>query len=536
VHFGALFKNGINKWRFTLLIFSIIYAFFLLLELGYMSIQWDEAPHMVGSLLLFRGRAQEYIATYGYYPPLYDLLTTGFFQTLGVSATSGRLTAVTFSLLSIWAIFELSNRSYGPKTALLSSIILGTMPGFFWLSRVAMLETMLVFFFTISMFFFLSWTRSKQDKALILCGLALGIGFLAKYQVLVAGIVMITTILLLYRNKLQGKLTRFLIIVPIVAAIVITPWIFIVVQTNGLDTFGELLYVIREGGEERITYSTRFPLHVFYLIEMTYPFNDIPVHPISLPIYILSLLGLGLWAYRRKTDDKLLLLCFIVVFVFYTLIPNKHWRYIIPVFPVLAISAANFIFSAYHKIASWKPKQPNISNDCLRQITAALFIILITSAVVYSSYNTYQMTERDQKHIPIQETVNYATSNMTQNESIVLVCAFNLFNQDMLRFYLPENMTSEQVWQYPERPVDAYKPDFNITELIDLCEERNVKWVVIYDYGAHSPFFNTTLTIVDVKTMMLDSGRFGTIADEPWYGFGTHPNRVFIFGFLRNQL
>jgi len=104
----------------------------------------------------------------------------------------------------------------------------------------------------------------------------------------------------------------------------------------------------------------------------------------------------------------------------------------------------------------------------------------------------------------------------------------------MMRFYLPENMSKDQVWQYPELAVDSFTPEFNVTELVDLCEQRNAKWVIIYDYGPDSAFFNTTLTIVDAKTMMEDSGRFGKIADEPWYGFGTHPHRVFVFGFLHN--
>ena len=76
-------KSKFNKWRLALLVFIIIYAFFLLLELGYMSIQWDEAPHLYGGLLLKYGRSQEYLASYGYYPPLYDLLTTVSFQILG---------------------------------------------------------------------------------------------------------------------------------------------------------------------------------------------------------------------------------------------------------------------------------------------------------------------------------------------------------------------------------------------------------------------------------------------------------------------
>ena len=118
--------------------------------------------------------------------------------------------------------------------------------------------------------------------------------------------------------------------------------------------------MLQEGGQDRALYSARFPLPVFYLVEMTWPYNDI--HPIALPIYILGLLGLGLWACRRKTEDKFFLTWFITVYVFFTLIPNKQWRYVTPVFPVLAISAASFIMFAYGKAAeAWKHKQISIN-------------------------------------------------------------------------------------------------------------------------------------------------------------------------------
>ncbi|HEX9863106.1 MAG TPA: glycosyltransferase family 39 protein, partial [Candidatus Bathyarchaeia archaeon] len=144
-----------------------------------MSIQWDEIPHLYGGLLLTRGQSQQYVATYGYYPPVYDLLTAVFFNVFGVSAAPGRLVAVMFSLLSVWIVFEFANRTYGPKIALVASILLGVMPGFFWVSRINMLETMLVFFFSLTLLFFFSWVRFNQNKTLLLCGLALGVGFLA---------------------------------------------------------------------------------------------------------------------------------------------------------------------------------------------------------------------------------------------------------------------------------------------------------------------------------------------------------------------
>ena len=518
-----------DRWRLALLVFSAVYASLLLVNLGYMSLQWDEMPHLYGGLLLARGQTNDYLTLYGYYPPFYDILTTGFYQLFGVSAASGRLVAVTFSLLSIWIVFEFANRAYGPRIALLSSVLLGTMPGLFWLSRAAMLETMLVFFFSLILFFFFTWLSREKNRALILSGLAMGVGFLAKYQVLVAGLVMIAGILLLGRSKLKWRFSKFLL-VPLIAALVVVPWLIVLYQTGGLNNFGKVLYTISGGHEERLEYSARFPLPVFYLIEMTWPFTDIPVHPISLPIYVLGLLGLGLWAWRRKPEDKFFLAWFAVVYVFFSLLPNKQWRYITPLFPVLAISAASFIFFVYGKIdAVWKSGQLSLSKRRVRWIAAALFIVLVASAIFYSSYEAYQMVERDQIHLPIEETANYLAGHMNLNESAVIVCAFNLFNQDMLRFYLPANMSPYQIWQYPELPVDASTPNFNITEFVSLSEQRNVKYAILYDYGADTPFFNTTLTYSNVTQMLYTSGRFGFTGDEPF--FGDMPHRTFLVGF-----
>jgi 4-amino-4-deoxy-L-arabinose transferase-like glycosyltransferase len=521
--------SKVNRWRLVLLVFSAVYASLLLFNLGYMSLQWDEMPHLYGGLLLTRGQTHDYLSIYGYYPPFYDIVTTGFYQLFGVSAASGRLVAVMFSLLSIWIVFEFANRAYEPRVAFLSSLLLGTMPGFFWLSRVAMLETMLVFFFSLILFFFFTWLSREKDKALILSGLAMGVGFLAKYQVLVAGLVMIAGILLLGRGKLKWRFSKFLL-VPLIAFLVVVPWLFVLYQNGCVNNIGKVFYVISGGQAERLEYSARFPLPVFYLIEMTWPFSDIPVHPVSLPIYVLGLLGLGLWAWRRKPEDKFFLAWFVLVYVFFTLLPNKQWRYVTPLFPVLAISAASFIFFVYGKIGSvWKSEQMSLSKSRVRRIAAALFIVLVASTIFYSSYDAYQMVERDQIHIPIEETANYLAGHMNLNESAVIVCAFNLLNQDMLRFYLPANMSLNQIWQYPELPVDATTPNFNITEFVSLCEQQNVKYAILYDYGADTPFYNTTLTYTNVMTLLSNSGRFGFTGDEPF--FGDMPHRTFLAGF-----
>ena len=200
-------KEGfVKKHRYTLALvaFLIVFAAAALYNVGYMSVQWDEMPHLNGGLLLFRGQTWDYMTTYGYYPPLFDLVTTVYFHVFGVNEVVGRLVAVTFSVLAIWLVFEFTKRAYGIKNALVASIVLGTIPGFFWLSRVTMLETMLIFFFTLVMFSFYTWlSKDNCNRALVFSGLALGIGILAKYQIVVAALAMLLSILFLAENDLN---------------------------------------------------------------------------------------------------------------------------------------------------------------------------------------------------------------------------------------------------------------------------------------------------------------------------------------------
>ncbi|MCL4430528.1 MAG: glycosyltransferase family 39 protein, partial [Chloroflexi bacterium] len=519
----------------VLLIFLAILGFTAVYNLGYMSVQWDEMPHLYGGLLLSHGQTWDYMTTYGYYPPIFDLVTTGYFHVFGANEVAGRLVAVTFSVLAVWLLFEFTKRTYGAKNALIASVLLGTMPGFFWLSRVTMLETMLIFFFTLVMFAFYTWlSKGNSYRALVFSGLALGIGVLAKYQIVVAALAMLLSILFLCRKRLKINLAKFLLIV-VILALVVAPWFLYNINLNGTKKFETLQYVMSEGGQDRPAYSNRFqPIPVYYLVEMAWPFNDIAVHPISLPIFILGLAGLGLFAYRRSKQDIYFLTWFLVVYVFFTVIPNRQWRYVTPLFPILAISAACFVMFLYGRVRGWKPMQVGIKAEWLKKLAAAAFITIIVAAVAYSSYDAYQMTARDQIPIPIKETTNYLADHLDQNQSAVLVCAFNLLDQDMFRFYLPPNMSREQIWQYPALAVDAFTPNFNITEFVKLCQERNVKYIILFDWGPHTKFFNTTLDYQEVQTQIFNTHRFDVPTDRPFFGpFANNKGfRLFLVRFL----
>jgi 4-amino-4-deoxy-L-arabinose transferase-like glycosyltransferase len=528
-------KNGFNRWQVAFLIFAAIYAACLLFNLSKSAIQWDEINHLNGGSYLFRG---EYL-TYGtnmFYPPMFDIVTAGFFEILGITVFSARLVAVVFSILTVWVVFEFTKKLFNQKVAFLSAVLFAVMPGYVWLSRMAMIETMLVFFFTLSLMFFFMWLKNHKKTYMFLACISLALGVLTKFQMIIAAAIMLAGMLYWAKDRLKINLTKRKIITLTVIAVAVI-CVLIVMQTYVSIFVNQWIYALQMGNPEKSVYSIRFSVPVsytvFYFIEMVWPYPNI--HPVSLFLYAVSLAGLGFLAWRRKTEDKYLLIWFAVVFVFFTLIPNKQWRYVLPLFPVLAIASASLIVAGYEKMQKTLKSNVSANKKTLTKIAAILVTVFLAGGFFFSAYDAHSWVAKDEIVIPIEEASNYAVNHLTGNQSIMLVCPFNLFSQDMFRFYLWANSSTRitNAYQYPALPVDTYTPEFNVTEFVRQCEYFNVKYIAIYDYGKDSPFYNTTLTISNVTTMIYETHKFGDPQDQPF--FGEMPNRIFFVRFLGNE-
>jgi hypothetical protein len=278
------------------------------------------------------------------------------------------------------------------------------------------------------------------------------------------------------------------------------------------------------GNPGRSLYSTRFPEPIFYLIEITWPYSD--VHPISLLLYIVGLVGLGLFVWRHKKEDKFVFIWFIIVLVFFTLISNRQWRYVLTLFPALAISASVAILFAFDKIRALKGNRKRAA-----KVAGGLLIAFLAVAMAFSIYDTYYVARQADINIPIQQATEYAMAHDDGNQSIMVLCPFNLFSQDMIQFYLwADDKPQIHTYQYPELAVDTYTPTFNISEFVSLCRQCNVKFVFTYEYGGTVPYFNTTLNLHDIYEQLYASGNFSALSDEAT--FGANPRRIFILTFL----
>ena len=519
----------LGKWQLVVVVFALAYAFLVTLNLGYIPLQWDEVNHFNGALLLVRGQIWQYAAINSFYPPIYNLVTAAYFALAGASVLTGRLVTVTFSVLSIFIVYKIARDMYSEKTAVVSAVLFGVMPGIVWLSGLALIEIMLLFVFCVSMLFFFRWLQTDRKLDLTLSLAALAVGVIVKYQIIVvAPIVMIVSLLVLGKsNNLKAQTTEFIhsrrvwlgILVVALAAIFLYAF-----YASGLLTVW--LYAIQVGNSGQSWYSNRFSAPIFYLFEMVVPYND--KHPISLLLYGLGLAGLGLLAYRRKPQDKFLLVWFVVIYVVFTLIPNRQWRYVTPLFPVLAISATALAASAFgYAQKTWQSARNSVTKKRLAQFSALLLVVFVSTGVFYSCSDAYSWSAQGQPQIPIAQATTYVASNIQQNQSVPVLFAHNFFNRDMVWFYLNSKSASQtQVYQYPELAADAYTPEFDVTELVNFCQTNGTEYVMLYEYGGTIQYFDSPLTEQAVYSMLNGTGRFTLQAT-----FGTAPQRIFVLSF-----
>jgi hypothetical protein len=361
---------------------------------------------------------------------------------------------------------------------------------------------------------------------LALCGLAVGFGILAKYQAVVAGIIIVVSLLFLSRGQLKHSFSRLTLAVT-AAALVVVPWVIVAYNVYANKIFSDWLYALQVGNPEKSVYSDRYPSPIFYFIELVWPYSAF--HPISLFIYALCLAGLGFLIWRHSRGDKFVLVWFVTVFVFFSFITNKEWRYVLPLFPALAIAAAALITNLYSRVDSWK--KVKVDKAKTAKVVAGLLIVCVAGAAAYSVYDAFIITSYFNINIPIEPATVYALNRVESNASIMVLSPFDFFSADMVKFYLAKNGdTQTQVSQYPTLPVDTYTPAFNITEFIQQCTQNKVQYVLTYEYGGTQPYYNTTLNLQQIYTQLYASGNFTHINSNAT--FGENPRRIFVLEFI----
>lgn len=170
-----------------------------------MGTTWDENAQVVDGYsfikILMQGDINnKYLYDHPYHPPLTKYLygLVAYFDiedhkpsahpilradepTFRYDYTYSRLLSVLFSSLSVIFIFLIGRRYFSPIVAVVGSIIFSLLPFFLGLSQLASIESILMFFFTASVYIFFRFLEDFTLKKTIIMGIVMGLALATKY-------------------------------------------------------------------------------------------------------------------------------------------------------------------------------------------------------------------------------------------------------------------------------------------------------------------------------------------------------------------
>ncbi|MEW6609252.1 MAG: phospholipid carrier-dependent glycosyltransferase [bacterium] len=348
---------------------------------------WDDlAYHLEGPKLYLQHKGIFHISNVAFanFPA-----NIGMLYLLGMLLSSdilAKLFHFSFGLLTLIGISSLCQRHFNPKGSLLATSIFYICPLVIFLSRTAYIDFGLTFYELLSVYAFLNWmTTYHQNRWLIIlaimCGFVAGIKYPGLYTVIILGLSVIGFGLAkIGWRKTISKTAIF----GIICAVVGSPWYIknFVYTHNPFYPFLQNLFIekVKLSPVEIITAQTSnkvFTLGETWFESLCLPWDvtiygalgNLPFGATITPVY-LALLPLLIFIKKTKIAGIYLLFYIILKFILWSLGLHSS-RYLLPIFPFLAIILASIFYTIFDT-----PKLVIIKRVILSIITGIWLAIL----------------------------------------------------------------------------------------------------------------------------------------------------------------
>lgn len=261
-------------------------------------------------------------------PPLVFLsmiLSTKFF---GESELAYRLPSFIFGMTTILILFLFFyHYQIKDKVSILLSLLPILTAKDWWLSsQSALMDTMLSFFLTLAMINLLIFLRKGKNQKifLIVAGVSWGLAFLSKGQPSIIFIFPLILLFIFRRLTLKEGVTIFLSFL-----IVVSPWILAIIGKFGLTVFLETFVLFAKNRTLAEDITQKAPVFWYYRWW---------IESFRIGIILFSTFLLLDLKTRKISLEKLTLIFFVVPsFIFFSLVKNKVWWYVLPLIPSITL-------------------------------------------------------------------------------------------------------------------------------------------------------------------------------------------------------
>jgi 4-amino-4-deoxy-L-arabinose transferase-like glycosyltransferase len=326
-------------------IFILLGAMYLV-RLGAGSL-WDNSEPTYGEIVKELFRTGDWLTLHLNYlpwdthPPLWFWTAAGSVMLFGLNEFALRLPSALFGLATAYATYRAGRRMYGDAAGLIAALACGTSLEMIVLSRLAMMETALIFCMTVAFFWSYFALRDGDRRALWIAATAAGFGTLIKGPIaLVLPLLVIVSWLAWTRG--WTRLRGLPLLGTALGYIVIAgSWFAVATYHLGASFLGRYFGISNVG---------RF-LHPFE--NQPGPFwYYVPVLVIGFFPFIAFLPQAVQRAWRARGDgEKYLLLCTALPLLFFSVAQTKLPNYIAVFFPALGILVGRVIGDAVRENA-----------------------------------------------------------------------------------------------------------------------------------------------------------------------------------------
>ena len=207
-----------DKYLLAVLLVSIvIYGFFYN---SFSAVLFDESTYMLAAKAIVEGKGY----TMWILAPLFSYIVAAFYFVFGSTESVAKLVAPVFSVGSAVAMYYFSREFFDKKLSAASAIVLITIPGLMVLGERVMTEAPYMFFFILSLLFFIRAAKGNNSYLVPLAVTFVSI-FLIKYS----GVLLLPVFLLYFivRKDYEGLkrlvLSKWMVLAIIVAFVTMIP-------------------------------------------------------------------------------------------------------------------------------------------------------------------------------------------------------------------------------------------------------------------------------------------------------------------------
>lgn len=384
--------NNLSNKKIIILIFLIFLPLFMF-YLGVPSF-WnlDEIFHAeVPREMLLR---HDFVGTYFNYdvlfdkPPLTYWVNIISYKLFGISEFSARFGTSIFSLLILVLVYLFGNKLFSKRVGFLSALILGSSLFYFAFSQTVLTDQYLIFFISLSLYWFYLGYVEQRKVFLILMGLPLGLGILAKGPLilLLTGLIIISFSFFYKKDKKNINLSivfnYHLWLGLLLSLIISAPWYIAIISEYKMAFIESHFRFHMLKRFSTIIENHSGPWYYYIIVFFSY----------FLP-WSWSIISSLILAWRNRLNHKFcfLLVWVIVIFVFFSLATTKLISYILPLMPPMAILMAYW----WNKLILDKWRNLNWFWINVSQLFFLLFFLLLSFGVLsendwLNSFNNYK--------------------------------------------------------------------------------------------------------------------------------------------------